>query len=84
MRLECFSGSIIRVKVDFDVAAMKVDFNVIRVFAWRSCWIFNWNPSSDGLSVFAISPVVKGRIMLLIFFVLYLADPIRIVSEHAI
>jgi len=79
-----FSGSIVCVKVDFDVAAMKVDFNIIRIFAWRSSWILNWNTSSDGLSVFILSPIIEGRIIFLIFFALYLTNPIIIVCEYVI
>jgi len=71
-------------KVDFDLGVMEVDFNVVRIFAWRSSWVVNFGSSSDGLSVLLLSPVVEGRIALFVFFALCLADPIRIISEHVI
>jgi len=84
MRLMHLSGSIVCVKVDFNVAVMKVDFDVVRIFAWRSSWILNWNTSSDGFSVLMLSPIVEGRITSLVFIALCLADPIIIVSEYVI
>jgi len=71
-------------KVDFDFAVMEVDFNIVMIFAWRSSWVINSDSSSDGLSVFVLSPIIEGRIILLVFFELCLTDPIRIVSEYVV
>jgi len=78
------SGSILCMKIDFNIVAMKVDFNIVRIFAWRSSWILNWNTSSDGFFVFVLSPIIEGRIVLLIFILLYLTHPIIVVSEYVI
>jgi len=84
MRLMHLSGSTVCMQVDFNFGAVKVDFHVVRIFAWRSSCILNWNTSSDGFSVLTFSPIVEGRIELLVVISLYLAHPVVIVSEHVV